>query len=226
VNRRRRSCVAPPNPDNQLEESSYAFEEEVPAKPGDDRRQPGAPVRDRRLGVRPAKIDGKDIVKNSVTGKQVDEKTLKGVPKAKLAKDAKKLKGEKASAYKSRWLLIGGNGQIIEQSGGFTILDAYQTNQNVYIDAGESVEGHGLSATIAIVNKGDQYSPTGVTDTNFQGEVSVGRCQTAIIECAPANSKNANAFVVSPRNSDGSATGPNTRKAVYVELTEGPAPAN
>ncbi len=171
-----------------------------------------------------SKINGKQIRKNTVTGKQINEGTLKGVEKAKKAKDANKLKGEKPSAYKSRWLLIGGNGKIIEQSGGFEILDAYQTNQNVYIDAGESVEGHGLSATIAIVNKGDLYSPVGVTDTNFSGEVSVGRCQTDIIECAPANSKNPDAFVVSPRNSDGSATGPNTRKAVYVELTEGPAP--
>lgn len=173
-----------------------------------------------------SKINGKQIKKDSITGKQIKEETLKGVEKSKLSKDAKKLNGEKAAAYKSRWLLIGGNGQILEQSGGFKILDAYQTNQNVYIDAGESVEGHGLTATIAIVNKGDQYSPAGVTDTNFQGEVSVGRCQTDIIECAPANSKNTSAFVVSPRNSDGSATNANTRKAVYVELTEGPAPAN
>jgi hypothetical protein len=172
-----------------------------------------------------SKINGKQIKSNTITGKQIKEETLKGVEKAKLAKDSKKLKGEKPAAYKTRWLLVGGNGQIIEQSGGFKILDAYATNANVYIDAGESLEGHGLTATIGIVNKGDQYSPSGVTDTNFGGEVSVGRCQTDIIECAPANAKNASAFVVSPRNSDGSATNANTRKAVYVEVSEGPAPA-
>jgi hypothetical protein len=170
-----------------------------------------------------SKISGKKIKPDSITGKQIEEGTLKNVAsakKAKKAKDAKKLNGQTADDLKSRWLLIGGNGQIVEQSGGFSILDAYQTNQNVYIDAGESLEGHGLTATIAIVNKGDVYSPSGVTDTNFQGEVSVGRCQTAMIECAPQNSKNTSAFVVSPRNSDGSATGANTRKAVYVEITE------
>ncbi len=115
-----------------------------------------------------SKINGKQIKQNTVTGKQIKESTLKGVKKAKKAKDANKLKGEKPDAFKSRWLLIGGNGQILEQTGGFKILDAYQTNANVYIDAGESVEGHGLTATIAIVNKGDLYSPTGVTDTNFR----------------------------------------------------------
>ena len=170
-----------------------------------------------------SKINGKQIKKDSITGKQIKEKTLKGIKKAKkakTAKNAKKLDGQTADDLKSRWLLIGGNGQIVEQSGGFSILDAYSTNQNVYIDAGEPTQGHGFTATIAIVNKGDVYSPSGVTDTNFQGEVSVARCQTAMVECAPQNSKNGNAFVVSPRNSDGSATGPNTRKAVYVEMTE------
>lgn len=170
-----------------------------------------------------SKINGKEIKRNSITGKQIREKTLKGIKKAKVAKtakDANKLGGEKADDLKSRWLLIGGNGQIVEQSGGFTVLDAYETDQNVYVDAGEPTEGHGFTATIAIVNRGDFYSPSGVTDTNFQGEVSVGRCQTALIECAPQSSKNGNAFVVSPRESDGAATGPNTRKAVYVEMTE------
>jgi len=170
-----------------------------------------------------SKINGKDIKKDSVTGKQIKESTVKNVASAKkasTAKDAKKLGGLKPEDLESRWLLIGGNGQIVEQSGGFTILDAYQTNNNVYIDSGETTEGHGFSATIAIVNKGDVYSPTGVTDTNFQGEVSVARCQTELVECAPANSKNANAFVVSPRESNGAATTANTRKAVYVTVTE------
>ena len=169
-----------------------------------------------------SKINGKQIKKDSITGKQIKEKTLKGIKKAKTAKTAKnadKVGGEKADALKSRWLLIGGSGQIVEQSGGFTILDAYETNQNVYVDSGKSTEGHGFTATIAIVNKGDVYSPAG-TDTNLKGEVSVGRCQTELIECAPQNAKNGEAFVVSPRESNGAATTPSTRKAVYVEVTE------
>lgn len=170
-----------------------------------------------------SQINGKNIKKNTITGKQIKEKTVKNVKsakKAKKAKDANKVGGLKAKDLTTRWLLIGGNGQIVEQSGGFEILDGYVTNNNVYIDLGESTEGHGFEATIAIVNQGDVYSPAGVTDTNFQGEVSVARCQTSMVECAPANSKNGDAFVVSPRNSDGTPTSATTRKAVYVTVTE------
>ncbi|MEO7197638.1 MAG: hypothetical protein ABIZ50_04120 [Solirubrobacterales bacterium] len=174
-----------------------------------------------------SKINGKQIKSDSITGKQIKEKTVKGVAsakKAKLARDSKRLGGEKGKKYKVRWLLLDELGNIEEQSGGFSVLDGYKTNQNVYIDTGEATEGHGLTATIAINNKKDLYGPVGA-DTNFQGEVSVARCQTTAVECAPANAKNPNAIVVSPRNSDGSATGAATRKRVYVELTEGPAPA-
>ena len=67
--------------------------------------------------------------------------------------NADRVDGVEAAALKSRWLLVNEAGQIEEQSGGFTILDAYQTNQNVYIDSGASLEGKGLQATIAIQNK-------------------------------------------------------------------------
>ncbi|HEX5713093.1 MAG TPA: hypothetical protein VFX85_07250, partial [Solirubrobacterales bacterium] len=112
--------------------------------------------------------------------------------------------------------------QIEEQSGGFTIIDAYVTNQNAYIDAGSSLVGHGLSGSIAIQNKIDTNGEAGA-DANFAGEVSVARCQTAAVECAPPGAKNVNAFVVSPRNSDGTATAGtplNPRKRVYIEITE------
>ena len=96
------------------------------------------------------------------------------------------------------------------------------TNQNVYIDSGASLVGHGLSATIAIQNKIDTNGE-GAADPNFAGEVSVARCQTAAVECAPSGAKNVNAFVVSPRKSDGTVTEGtplNPRKRVYVEITE------
>ena len=48
--------------------------------------------------------------------------------------NADRVDGVEAAALKTRWLLVNEAGQIEEQSGGFTILDAYQTNQNVYID--------------------------------------------------------------------------------------------
>ena len=59
-------------------------------------------------------------------------------------------------------------------------------------------------------------------DVNFDGEVSVARCQTVAVECAPANSKTPNAFVFSARDSDGAATNGTTvpRKRVYITITE------
>ena len=47
----------------------------------------------------------------------------------------------------------------------------------------------------------------GDAEPNFAGEVGVAACQVpGIVECAPANSKNVNALVVTPRNSDGTNT--------------------
>lgn len=158
-------------------------------------------------------VGGKDLQKESVGGEAVREKSLKNV-------DAATLDGQTAAELSTRWLLLNEAGQIEEQSGGFTVLDAYQTNNNVYIDTGSSLAGKGLSATIAIQNQVDVDGAAGA-DPNFAGEVSVARCQVAgVVECAPANSKTENALVVSPRNSDGTATGPNARKRVYVQVTE------
>jgi hypothetical protein len=139
--------------------------------------------------------------------------------RAKTGLDADTVDGADASALRTRWLLINERGQIEEQSGGFTVLDAYQTNQNVYIGAGSSLEGKGFSATISIQNQIDQ-SGDGTPEPNFGGEVSIARCQTAAVACAPVNSRNANSFVVSPRNSDGTATAAGARKRVYVTITE------
>lgn len=130
-----------------------------------------------------------------------------------------------AAAGRTRWALVNTAGDIEAQSGGFKVLDAYQTNNNIYIDAGEDLTNNGITATIAIQN---QNVPAG--GNGFGGEISVSRCQiTGVVECAPANSKNVNAFVVSPRNSDGTATGnggtPNNnaddtpRKRFYVTIT-------
>ncbi len=158
-------------------------------------------------------INGQKMEKESVGGQAVREKSLKGVDAATLDKQT-------ADDLKVRWLLLNEQGQIEEQSGGFTVLDAYQTNQNVYIDTGESLVGHGLSATIALQNQVDVDGAAGA-DPSFDGEVSVARCQVPnVVECAPANAKNVNALVVSPRNSDGTATAAGDRKRVYVEVTE------
>lgn len=124
--------------------------------------------------------------------------------------------GATAASLKSRWALVNEAGVIEAQSGGFSILDAYVTNQNVYIDTGSSLAARGLTASIAIRNVGNAPGTTG-----FDGEVSVARCQIpGVVECAPASAKNVNALVVSPRNSDGTATTAATRKRFYVEVTE------
>ena len=159
-------------------------------------------------------IGGKDLQKASVGGEAVREKSLKGV-------NAETLDRQTANDLKVRWLLLNEQGQIEEQSGGFTVLDAYQTNNNVYIDTGGSLVGKGLNATIALQNLVNVDGANGDPEPNASGEVSVARCQVSgVVECAPANAKTINAFVVSPRNSDGTATDPGARKRVYVQVTE------
>ena len=186
-----------------------------------------------------SKINGKDIKSNTVTGKQIKESTVKNVASAKKAKTAKSAKtadsatdadtvgGQTPEDLGSRWLLLNEQGQIEDQSGGFTVIDAYDTNANAYIDAGESLVGKGFSASIAIQNQIDLDPGTMGVQGNFGGEVSVTRCQIAgVVECAPPGAKNVNALVVSPRNSDGTAaatpspgSGPGTAtKRVYVTI--------
>ena len=123
------------------------------------------------------------------------------------------------SPVKSRWFLLGGNGQILKQSGGFKIVDAYQTNNNAYIDTGASLDDHGITATLGIQNA-DNSTVRPAAQQQFGGEVSVAQCQTAETQCAPDGAKNGNALVVSPRNSDGSATADTNRKPVFVVVTD------
>ncbi len=136
--------------------------------------------------------------------------------------NADRLDGQSASeiaaSAKTRWVLVNGAGQIEAQSGGFTILDAYVTNANVYIGAGEDLTNNGVTATLATANQG--VTPA----QGSTGELTASRCQIPnIVECAPANAKNVNSFVVTPRNSDGTATAgtaDNPRKRFYVQITE------
>ena len=139
--------------------------------------------------------------------------------------NADRVDGVEAAALKSRWLLVNEAGQIEEQSGGFTILDAYQTNQNVYIDSGASLEGKGLQATIAIQNKINVERRRRRAPTRTSAARSASRAARPSRSSArPPNSKTPNAFVFSAR-SDG-ANGrlaqragtdtSNPRKRVYI----------
>lgn len=170
-------------------------------------------------------IGGVDIKADTVRGSDVLESSLGKVPSAA---DADTLSGQTAADQKVRWLLLNEQGEIEDQSGGFTVIDAYDTNSNAYIDAGESLVGKGFSASIAIQNQVNTNGMEGA-DPNFAGEVSVTRCQiTGVVACAPTGAQNVNALVVSPRNSDGSAAAGaassagagSSTKRVYVVVTE------
>ncbi|WP_370289182.1 hypothetical protein [Nocardioides sp.] len=151
--------------------------------------------------------------------------------------------GEKGDSGPSRWLLIDAAGNIEAQSGGFTVAAAYPTlpntaaapgdnslraNGNVYINAGEDLSDNGIVVTIALQNQVDQNGDTIVNgraplaDANpeFSGEISASRCGIAgVVACAPTGTNNANHFVVSPRNSDGTVTTETTRKRFYVVIS-------
>lgn len=131
-----------------------------------------------------ATIDSGDVRNNSLTGQDVRNGSL----------TEKDVQG-------TRWLLVDEQGKIVEQSGGFEVISTPGTNgqpesnPNVYIDAGRSLKGSGLSATIAIQNQVDT-SGDGTADPNFGGDASVGRCATPAIKCVPTGTEEADTLVV------------------------------
>ncbi len=137
----------------------------------------------------------------------------------------------KANSAKNRWVLINAAGAIEAQSGGFTVIAAYPQGTaaapNVYIDAGEDLSNNGITATIGLQNQVNQggNGQTGndaAADQNleFSGEIAASRCQIpGVVECGPTGAKNVNAFVVSPRLSDGQPTTADSRKRFYAEIT-------
>lgn len=168
------------------------------------------------------KISGSLIKANTVTGKQIKESTVKNVTSART------LNGERPNDLKVRWFLLNEQGVIEDQSGGFTVLDAYDTNTNAYIDAGSSLEGKGLSATVAIQNQIDTNPAMMGVQGSRNGEAAITRCQIpGVVDCAPANSKTVNALAVTaslpngdPAATASAGTGPGTStKRIYVEIT-------
>lgn len=132
----------------------------------------------------------------------------------------------------ARWVLVDANGQIEAQSGGFTVIAGYPetpaaANGNVYIDSGEDLSDNGVVATLAMTNQIDQNAdeikngraPGADANPEFSGEVTASVCGIAtVVACAPTGTNNSSHFVVSPRMSDGSVTGPDTRKRFYVVI--------
>ena len=150
------------------------------------------------------------------TGLNADR--VDGLDAAQIAAAATEAAG-KASAV--RFVLVNEQGQIEEQSGGFTVRSfnaGNGQNNNVYIDAGNSLVGKGLQATIAIQNR---INVTGNADPDpdFSGEIAIARCNTPAVVCAPEGTNNDNTLVVRASNSDGTPTAPTARKRFYVTVT-------
>lgn len=120
--------------------------------------------------------------------------------------------GKRYKDKDARWALVDETGTIVQQTGGFSIVDCYRTNANCYISIGEDATKEGLMATIAAQNNvpGQAVSLT--------GEIAVGACGISQLNCAPPGTERSDVIVVTPRNSDGSMTTSTTRKRFYVEV--------
>ena len=112
----------------------------------------------------------------------------------------------------ARWALVDEHGKIVKQTGGFRIVDCYETNNNCYIDINENAKRQGLGATIANQNAVMGQAPS------LTGEVGVGACASSVLACAPPGTEEKDVIVVTPRDSAGLETTPTTRKRFYVEV--------
>ncbi len=193
-------------------------------------------------------ITGKDIKNNTVSSKDVRNNTLKSKDVKNNSLRAKDFRrsdlptGPQGPAGAGRWALVNAAGQIEAQSGGFSVTAGYPTlaptptdatglraNGNVYINANEPLGNNGVLAVVALQNTVDQdgggmggRTPGGDANAEFSGEIAVSQCGLAGTACAPPGTATVNHFVVSPRLSDGQATGlggANNRKRFYVIIT-------
>lgn len=130
------------------------------------------------------------------------------------------------AAAQERWVLIAPDGTIAAQSGGFKTVNCYQANDNCYIDAGGDVRTNAVSASIVTAN-----NPDAGTDGQLTGDVSAAPCAFDFVNCGPANTDTSNGgtpgvFVVTPRNSDGTAPAAGDRYPFYafVSGTEAATP--
>ena len=169
--------------------------------------------------VRNNSLRGADIRNDSLTGADIRSDSVRGSDIRNGSLGAADFRTDALPAV--RWLLINEAGDIEEQSGGFTIRSKpgingqLATNPNYYIDAGSSLVGKGLLATIAIQNKLDR-SGDAVPDPAFNGQVSVGRCNTVSINCVPTGTSTDTTLVVRAL-ADNTVVTSQTRR-VYVQV--------
>ena len=110
----------------------------------------------------------------------------------------------RANAAKERWVLIGADGAIVKQSGGFTAVNCYQANANCYISAGDDVTNRAITTEILTTNGANDAGIPG----QLSGDTSAAPCGLDLVACAPPGTETNNVFVVTPRNSDGTAVDP------------------
>ncbi len=163
--------------------------------------------------IRRRSLDGTDIKIERVGGNAVKEQVLE------LDKIGK------IPASSVRWALVNESGDIEEQSGGFTVASKPgingqpATNPNIYINAGSSLAGKGLFVSTAIQNLLDRGGANGtMPDPAFGGDVAVGRCATAAINCVPTGTNVDSTLVVRSLADNGDPMSATRR--FYVEVTE------
>ncbi len=189
----------------------------------------GRDVRDSSLGasdvinsslgtgeIRDGSLNGRDVRDSSLGSSDVIDGSL-------LARDFRPgqlqpgPKGDQGPAgAASRFFLLDENGNIVEQSGGFTVVSKPgttatgqpTTNPNVYIRSTTSLVNKGLSATIA--------GPA------LDGDAAVARCAsttavTTAVTCVPTNTNNDNTLVVRARADNSTLT--SAARRVYVHVT-------
>ncbi len=119
--------------------------------------------------------------------------------RAKTGLDADTVDGVDSAELATRWALVNESGVIEQQTGGFSLVNCYQANNNCYIDAGSDVRNKGLDAEVSVAN----------TDGSaiLSGETGTAACGATTVNCAPPGTETNNVIVVAPRESDGSAFG-------------------
>ena len=179
-------------------------------------------------GVATGSIDSREIKDGSIRNPDFKRGTLRGneaKPDGFGGGAIKESTLGKIPASSTRWALVNENGDIEEQSGGFTLLskpgisNQPATNPNIYINAGSSLVGKGLGVSTAIQNTIDRGGPNmAAPDPAFRGEVAVGRCASPPINCVPAGTNLDNVLVVRSLADNSDATSQTRR--FYVEVTE------
>src|SRR5690349_4917199 len=182
-----------------------------------------------------ATVDTRDLVDNAVISAKIKDG---GVRSADIRDGAVRAQDVAPGLIPAdaRWALIDANGQIEQQSGGFSVTAAYPTlpepnplraNGNVYIDSGEDLTDNGILAVVALQNTADQNGDgimngrAAGPDANpeFSGEIAVSQCGLPGTACAPPGTGTTTHLVVSPRLSDGSPTTDGLRTRFYVFVT-------